>query len=198
MSLVYPPVRASEHVSLRVEPRSAERWRVRGWHWVIAAPLVIVAVVAAGATMASIPLLYLAVVTPELIRIDLRDHRLPNVLTLPGIAVGLATCGVESLALGRVSLAPAAAGAGYAALLLLLALLGGMGVGDVKLGAALGLASWLPFVGVTSPVLAFLAGGLASVAVLIRRGRGRRMAFGPFLLAGFWVSVALVALSRLA
>jgi prepilin signal peptidase PulO-like enzyme (type II secretory pathway) len=34
--------------------------------------------------------------------------------------------------------------------------------------------------------------------VLIRRGRGRRMAFGPFLLAGFWVSVALVALSRLA
>jgi leader peptidase (prepilin peptidase)/N-methyltransferase len=198
MSLVYPPVRASEHVSLRVEPRSVGRWLVREWHWVIATPLVIVAIVAAGPTMASIPLLYLAVVTPQLVRIDLREHRLPNVLTLPGIAVGVAAVVVESLAFGRVALAPAAAGAGYAGLLLLLALLGGMGVGDVKLGAALGLASWLPFVGITSPVLAFLAGGVGSVIVLVRRGRGRRMAFGPFLLCGFWVSVALVAWSRLA
>jgi leader peptidase (prepilin peptidase)/N-methyltransferase len=72
-----------------------------------------------------------------------------------------------------------------------------MGMGDVKLGGALGLASWLPFVGVVSPVIAFLAGGVVSVILLVRRGRGGRIAFGPFLLAGFWLAVGLVAWARI-
>lgn len=196
MSLVHPPVRAAEHVALQAEPRPAGNAWVRKWHWAVAAPLATVAILATGPTVASIPLLYLAVVTPELVRVDLREHRLPNVLTLPGVAIGAAVWLVESLALGRVAFAPVAAGVGYAAVLLVLSLLGGMGLGDVKLGAALGFGSWVSFVGVVSPVLAFLAGGLASLAVLARRGRGRRMAFGPYLLGGFWAAVALVAWVR--
>jgi prepilin signal peptidase PulO-like enzyme (type II secretory pathway) len=50
---------------------------------------------------------------------------------------------------------------------------------------------------VVSPVLAFLVGGLASVALLVAGHRGRRIAFGPFLLGGFWIAVGLAAASRL-
>jgi leader peptidase (prepilin peptidase)/N-methyltransferase len=89
------------------------------------------------------------------------------------------------------------AGGAYSVFLLILNLVGGMGMGDVKLGAALGLASWTPAVAVRSPVIAFLIGGLVSVVLLIAGRRGRRIAFGPFLLGGFWAAVALEAVSRL-
>jgi prepilin signal peptidase PulO-like enzyme (type II secretory pathway) len=64
-------------------------------------------------------------------------------------------------------------------------------------------------VGVLSPVVGFLVGGVASAVLIARRGRanerdgagarahGNRMAFGPCLLAGFWIAVALVAWVRL-
>lgn len=150
-----------------------------------------------GPTTASIPLLYLAAISPELVRVDLREHRLPNALTLPGIVLGAAACALQTLSTGRVELAPIMAGLCYTGLLLVLWLLGGMGLGDVKLGAALGFASWIPFVGVLSPVVAFLAGGVGSIAVLVSRGRGARMAFGPYLIGGFWCAVGLVAFARL-
>ena len=176
--------------------RRPGRRQTARWHWAIAVPLVVVGLIAVGPTTASIPVVYLAVVTPELVRVDLRERRLPNALTVPGIAIGALTWAVESLHDGRIDLPPLAAGVGYAGVLLALALLGGMGLGDVKLGAALGFASWLPLVGVLSPVIAFLAGAVASVFVLLARGRGQRMAFGPHMLGGFWAAVGVVALSR--
>jgi leader peptidase (prepilin peptidase)/N-methyltransferase len=162
----------------------------------VVASLAVIGIVATGVTWAALPLIYLAIVTPELVRIDLREHRLPNRLVVPGIGVGALAWGIDSLAAGHVVLTPIVAGAAAAMFLLALCIVGGIGMGDVKLAAALGLASWVPFVGVLSPVVGFLLGGMGSVIVILRGGRGRRMAFGPFLLAGFWVAVALAAWAR--
>jgi leader peptidase (prepilin peptidase)/N-methyltransferase len=160
------------------------------------AALAVVGILATGVTWAAIPLIYLAIVTPELARIDVREHRLPNRLVVPGIGVGLATWGAECLAAGHLVLTPIVAGAAAAMFLLALCIVGGIGMGDVKLAAALGLGSWVPFVGVLSPVIGFLFGGVGSVILILRGARGRRMAFGPYLLAGFWVAVAFVAWAR--
>jgi leader peptidase (prepilin peptidase)/N-methyltransferase len=192
-------------LALRQEPGGRRNVFARVARWAVVAALGTIAIAATGPTLAVIPILYLAAVTPELVRVDLREHRLPNRLVVPGIGIGLATWAVESLAAGRPVLTPIVAGSVFALFLLALCLFGGIGMGDVKLAAALGLASWVPFVGVLSPVIGFLVGGIASVMLLVRRGganttgsgRSNRMAFGPYLLAGFWVAVALVAWVRM-
>jgi leader peptidase (prepilin peptidase) / N-methyltransferase len=163
----------------------------------LALALAVVGTRATGVAPSAVSVIYLAVVTPWLVGIDLREHRLPNLLVVPGIGVGLLSCAAECTLSGRLPIVPLVAGSAFGAFLLVLNLVGGMGMGDVKLGAALGLASWNVSVAVLSPVVAFLAGGLVSVALLIAGRRGQKIAFGPFLLAGFWVAVALTALSRL-
>jgi leader peptidase (prepilin peptidase)/N-methyltransferase len=70
-----------------------------------------------------------------------------------------------------------------------------MGMGDVKLAVVLGLASQNVTVAVLSPVIAFLAGGLTSM-VLLLMGRRGRIPFGPFLLGGFWCAVVVDLLAR--
>ncbi|MCR8671636.1 prepilin peptidase, partial [Agrococcus sp. HG114] len=80
-----------------------------------------------------------------------------------------------------------------AALLLGMATAGGMGMGDVKLGAGLALASatlgWgVPPAGLAASVV---VGGIAGAAAL---ASGRRsVPFGPWLLAGHGIAVAAVA-----
>jgi leader peptidase (prepilin peptidase)/N-methyltransferase len=97
-------------------------------------------------------------------------------------------------ALGR--LVPAlVAGAGAAALILLIVVAsrGGMGVGDVKLAALIGVFLASPALAAVALFLAFVCGGLTGLALLTLRLRGRKDAipFGPFLAAGavgamFW------------
>ena len=142
-----------------------------------------------------LPLLYLALVTVPLIVIDVRSHRLPNSLVLPGYLVLLmAMLGVwwQTAEFPWLALASAA---GYFVVLYLLAWLGGMGMGDVKLAGVLGGASGLVSLQavVMSPVIAFLAAGLVSLVVwALTRTSKTRIPFGPFLLVGFWLAVALV------
>jgi leader peptidase (prepilin peptidase) / N-methyltransferase len=171
-------------------------WRRAGFG-LLAVPLAAVGVLATGVRPEAVVVLYLAGVTPWLARYDVREHRLPNVLVLPGIGVAVLASAGEWAETGRVPVVPLMAAGIYAGFLFLLNLLGGMGMGDVKLAAALGLASWNGAVAVLSPVAAFLVGGLVSVVLLIAGRRGRRIAFGPFLLGGFWVAVALVAASHM-
>ncbi len=60
----------------------------------------------------------------------------------------------------------------------------GLGMGDVKLVAAAGLLLGWP-----KMILAVLVGSLAGSVIHIirmRRGAGRRLAFGPYLAAGIW------------
>ena len=161
----------------------------------LAVPLVGMGILATGFGPSAVAVTYLAAVTPWLVAIDVREHRLPNVLVLPGVGVGLLAGAGEWVESGRLPMAPLLAGCAYPGFLLVMHLVGGMGMGDVKLGAALGLASWSPSIAILSPVVAFLVGGAVSVVLLIAGRRGQKIAFGPYLLGGFWAAVALTALS---
>ncbi|QAY64373.1 prepilin peptidase [Xylanimonas allomyrinae] len=124
--------------------------------------------------------------------IDLRSHRLPNVITYPttaAVAVLLvlaAAVGGTWSALGRAALGAAALGGAY--LVLHLVNRSGMGLGDVKLAPMLGgVAAWFGWSTLAgAAILPFLIGGVVSVALLAARRATRKtaLAFGPFMLAG--------------
>lgn len=166
------------------------------WHVLAAISLAVAAVVLAGAGPQSLPLVYLAAITPALCESDLRHHRLPNRLQLPAYAVAAVALGIQAVQSSQFPLVAVLSGAVYLAFMLALNLAGGMGMGDVKLAGALGLSAGMLGLdaAIASPLMAFLAGGVASVVALVA-GRGRkgiRIPFGPFMLAGFWVAVLLV------
>jgi leader peptidase (prepilin peptidase)/N-methyltransferase len=169
----------------------------------VALALALVAVLVVGIRPPLVGLLSVALVTEELCRVDVAERRLPNRLVLPlypailtGIAAEWATTGTSPLtALG--------AGAGYFGFLLVLCIAGGMGMGDVKLGGALGLALGALGVGAAASGLlfAFVLGAIGGVVALTRPRiedstpvRSRRIPFGPFLLAGFWFTVVWITL----
>lgn len=144
-------------------------------------------------------LLYWAAVSVALTVIDVRHHRLPNVIVLPAYPVTAALLILASTPVGGLgSLWEAALGclALFAFYwLLALAVPGGMGFGDVKLAGALGmLLGWFGLqtllVGVVG---AFVLGGLVGAVLLVTRRAGgtSRIPFGPFMLAGAWIAIAL-------
>jgi len=137
--------------------------------------------VSLAAASALIPVVYLAAVTPALVLADLRSHRLPNRMVVPGIGVGLVAVALQW------SWVPLAAGLAYGGALYLMSLAGGIGMGDVKLATLIGLAAGTATL--DAAVAAFLLGGVAASIVLLRRGRGARIPFGPWLLAGYWVAL---------
>ena len=165
--------------------------RRTGWQLPVTLALGVLAWVSIGPVVAAIPALYVAAVAPELARIDVAEHRLPNRLVVPGLVVGLLAAAGEWATTGAPPVVPLVAAVAYGGLLFLFALGGGMGMGDVKLAAVLGLASPTATVAIASPVLAFLVGGVAALVVLIARGRGGRIPFGPFLLAGYVGALAV-------
>lgn len=170
----------------------------RPWETLCVSALVAVSVVVAiPERLALLPaLLVLAFVTPRLIVVDLREHRLPNRL------VGCAALGVllaslaEWLLDGRLDLIAMGAGATVGGVLLVLSLLGGLGMGDVKLGAVL---AWMAALVDTSfavllVMIAVLVGGVQSTVVLLRTREGRgSIAFGPALLVGYWLPILWLA-----
>lgn len=122
--------------------------------------------------------------------IDLEHRIIPNKLTALGAVLALGI-GVGLDPSGEPERLIAAAAAGGALLLAALAYPGGMGMGDVKLAAVLGL-----FLGrdvASAMLIALLAGVLAGAVVIARRGatEGRKTAvpFGPFLALGAVVAV---------
>ena len=162
----------------------------RSWEPPVVAVLLAI-VLTVGTVPAAAPLVALAAVTPALAEVDVLEHRLPNRIVLPcyaACAVGL----VVAVVSGGDIVMPLVSGVATAGFLALLGIRGGMGMGDVKLGGVLGLSAGL--LGVTAAVLAPLAafalGGLVAIGAL-RRGGSTRIAFGPFLLGGFWFAVVL-------
>jgi leader peptidase (prepilin peptidase)/N-methyltransferase len=142
---------------------------------------------------ASLPAwLYLASIAVALSAIDLDLHRLPDAIVLPSYAVGAVLLGGASLAEGdpaaivRALVGAVALGGLY--LVLHLVRPDGMGFGDVKLAGVLGLylgyLGWGPLA--VGAFAAFLLGGVVGLAVMAARssGRGTRIPFGPFMLAG--------------
>jgi leader peptidase (prepilin peptidase)/N-methyltransferase len=122
--------------------------------------------------------------------IDAHHRVIPNRLTFPAFAAGAAAVLALGLTGQAVSMPGAAIGAAtFGGGLLLVALIapGGMGMGDVKLAALIGLvlgALGLRYVAAAS-MLAVLAGGVgALVALSLGRGRRSTIPFGPYLAGG--------------
>lgn len=111
---------------------------------------------------------------------DLRQRRVPNVLTCSSLVFGLALHGFVSGAAGAASAAYAAGIAGSIFLLLYLA--GGLGAGDVKLMAAVtsigGLGALHPIFEAT-----VISGAVIAVAVAIYHRQLRRTLKNAFVLA---------------
>ena len=120
--------------------------------------------------------------------IDLITLRIPDILTLPLVALGLVVAGFGGLPILANHLI--GAGVGF----LILALFGeifyrmrgieGLGLGDAKLFAAAG--AWLGWQALPMVLLVAASGGL--VWALVRRQSGE-LAFGPWLALGFWVGL---------
>lgn len=163
--------------------------------------------------MVLVAFLYFAAVSIVLTLIDLDTKRLPSVIVLPSIAVGVvlltiaaavgastgsATGGISSASGGWGSLLRALAGAAILySLYFLVRWISprGMGGGDVRLaglvGLYLGWSSW-GALAVGAFAAFVLAGAFALVLMLLRRaGRKTAIPFGPWMIAGAWVGIAL-------
>jgi leader peptidase (prepilin peptidase)/N-methyltransferase len=151
----------------------------------------------AGAAVAFEDLLMAGVVAPFLALmlavglIDARWRIVPNAIMYPALAVYVVVLVVAQLSGGGVSAVRGLLGvAAYAGPLFLVALVapGGMGMGDVKLAALIGLvlgSIGLAYVGVAAGV-GIIGGGLGAILALTVLGYRRRqhIPFGPFLAAG--------------
>jgi Type II secretory pathway, prepilin signal peptidase PulO and related peptidases len=165
------------------------------WQTPIAAALLVLALAAFGARVELLPVAYLALVTPELCRVDVSEYRLPNAIVLPGLALAAVAPLLGWAATGAPPAVPYLAGVATAGSLLGMHVAGGLGMGDVKLGTALGLSLGClgAVVALSGPVLAFLAGGAAALIALAAPSLawGRMLPFGPFLILGYWAAIAL-------
>lgn len=138
-----------------------------------------------------VPYSLVAAVGVPLAVVDIVEQRLPRMLVLPlGVALlliftALAVARSDPTGVVRAVLSMAAVGMFH---LLLALLVGGMGAGDVRLGAVLGMATgWVGWHAVAGMLLvAYLAAALVLMgARLARRSRWRdEIPFGPFLIAG--------------
>lgn len=145
--------------------------------------------------------LYLAALGLALALIDLDTHRLPDVLVLPAYPVLTALLVLASWAEGdwAALLRAVIGGAALWALYFVLMVIrpGGMGYGDVKLagvlGAALGWLGWGPLA--VGGFGAFLLGGSFAIGLLLagRAGRASRVPFGPWMVLGAAIGVAVGA-----
>ena len=146
-----------------------------------------------GAALAAMPVYALL---GSAASVDAVAHLLPDRL-LGAAAAWLAVCGIVAVILepehihaaGRALLCALAVGG---VSLLLAFIRAGLGLGDVKLCALIGL--WLGWYGALMLAVALclgsILGGLAALALLITRRAGRKdpMAYGPYLIAGALLS----------
>lgn len=132
--------------------------------------------------------------------IDARSKLLPNAVLLRFTAATAPLVVLAAVGSGRWSglLGAVAGGAGLFTVYLVLALISpaGMGMGDVKLAAVLGVyGGWAGAAAWMGTLLGgFLLGGLAGIAVLLlRRGsRGSTFPFGPGMLLACFGSFVLL------
>ena len=154
----------------------------------------------ASAALWALPaFLYLAAVSVALAAIDIDLRRLPDRIVLPSIVVGVVLLAVATFGAGdwgllvRALVGGAVLFAFYFALVL--AYPRGMGFGDVKLAALLGLyLGWMGWDAlIVGAFAAFLIGGVfAIVLVLVKRANGKTaIPFGPWMLLGAWVGIFL-------
>lgn len=142
--------------------------------------------------------LYLVVLAAALTVTDVREHRLPNRLVLvsyPAVAA-LLVLSVADHHSWLELLEAAGWGAALFGAFLLVFLAGGMGGGDAKLAGLIG--AWLGWAGGGSAIAVGLVVTAVSAAVITGAGmatgrlnRHSSIAYGPFLLLGAVVGVAV-------
>lgn len=131
--------------------------------------------------------------------VDLLEKRLPNAVLYPSLALLMVLLAITSVITGSWGsfLSALGAGAGLFALYFVLAVVSpsGIGMGDVKLAALIGLMlgylGWTPLlVGATA---GFLIGGLTSLIALMsgRASKKTMLPFGPAMLAGAFLGMLL-------
>lgn len=134
--------------------------------------------------------------------VDLDVHRLPDAIQLPSYPILLLLLAVGAASSGNWAAFTRAIVAGvvlFVFYFVLMLLPSGYGFGDVKLAGLLGLLlGWLGW----SPVIrasfaAFVIGGIVAAALMMSRRTDRRaeFAYGPSMLAGAVVAIAMSALS---
>jgi leader peptidase (prepilin peptidase)/N-methyltransferase len=137
----------------------------------------------------ALSLLLILLVVPAAL-IDIEHRVIPNKITVPGAVLALAI-GLALDPAGEPERIIAALAAGGFLLLAALAYPGGMGMGDVKLAAVMGLC--LGVAVAPAILIALLSGVALGAAIIARKGaaKGRKTAipFGPFLAAGALVAI---------
>ena len=143
-----------------------------------------------------LPLLALLIAAIPLTVIDIREHRLPNRITYSTIAISLVGTAWSSALSSDWERFAIATGLnlGITAVGVLLYLVSGFGLGDVKLLIALNqilgyFSPWLVLISLTIALVsssAFSLGGM----MLGRLKWKDRIAFGPFLILGYAVLAA--------
>ena len=137
--------------------------------------------------------------------VDAREHRLPNKLVGLAAVIGIPTFATTALLMGdwQPLWRALACSAGAFAVYFVLHVLArtknsaGLGAGDVKLAGVLGL--YLGWISVDATVLGiatgYVLGALFSLVLLAfrRAHRTSRVAFGPWMLAGAWLVIAVAA-----
>ncbi|AKU18731.1 hypothetical protein VV02_07465 [Luteipulveratus mongoliensis] len=139
----------------------------------------------------------LSVLGVALAAIDQQVHRLPDLLTLGGlVAVGLLLVLASVVESDWHAYSNGLWSAGLAFVAFAVLVIGGLGLGDLKLAVLLGLAlGWLGLsVALVGLAGGFVLGGLWAV-VLVARGASRstRFAFGPWMLLGALVAILTVS-----
>jgi len=135
------------------------------------------------------PALLLLAALVAITGIDLDHQIIPDVITIPGIVAGAALSIAIHPARWLDTLLGVALGGGVFFVIILVSR-GGMGGGDMKLGAMMG-----AFLGWKLALLAILlgvfAGGAVAVVLLSRGSHGRKdpVPFGPFLALGAVISL---------
>lgn len=120
-----------------------------------------------------------AIVVGGAIFTDLRSRRIPNALTFTAVGVAVV---IRFAFQGWPGLGTALAGAVIAPGILLLIHMGkGLGMGDLKLAAAVG-AFLGPMQGIAAMLCAAVIGGVHAIALLMRRGQLLSELFSLFLI----------------
>lgn len=135
---------------------------------------------AAAVALAATFIAVLAVITLT----DLEKRVIPNVVLAPAAVAAIALVGIDDPGELPAHLIAAAAGGGFL-LVVALAYPRGMGMGDVKLAAVMGL--YLGRAVAPALLIGFAAGALYGVGLIAKQGaRARKQAvpFGPFLALG--------------
>jgi leader peptidase (prepilin peptidase)/N-methyltransferase len=183
----------------RVAARLAARDDTAGAAPVRTAVLVGGAAALLGAGPALVGIGWVAAAAVVLGAVDLASHRLPDRVTYPAAVVCAAALTADAAALGSwdalVRALLAAGASGGVAALAWLVVPAGLGLGDVKLLALLGLVlGWVGWgVLLAGIFLGLVVGSLVSVVLLLTRRAGWRTAlpFGPPLLTGAVLALAV-------